>query len=221
MNFGQLKTQVSTWLDDLNFGYFTESQVERWLNNAQYECQKLLIQAGQNYYVKCFQTTLVSSQNEYVLPQDFLVLHRLALVASGSGVNQSVYPLAFITLNQQDLVETGSGDPAYYYIKRNRLVLYPVPISAKTLQLFYSPLVNEMTLDTDTPDIPVQYHEYLAVLATVDGFLKDGRSDAEMLRKKEAIEKPLKELAELRRADSPRAIITTGEYSGNSDFLGF
>src|ERR1044072_4285102 len=101
MNFLQLQSLVSYWLDDLNFGYFTQAQVKVWLNNAQRDTQKRLIKAGQNYYVKYCSTPLVINQRDYVLPSDFKKLHRLEVVVSGSDPNESVTPLREITINQQ------------------------------------------------------------------------------------------------------------------------
>lgn len=210
MNFLELRTQVLSWLDDVNAGYFTSSQVNRWLNNAQYETQKQLLQAGENYYLECVQTTLVVNQQDYVLPDDFMKLHRLELILSGSPPNQDVTPLAPITLNQQDLVAANTGQPQYYVIKRNRLMLFPTPDTAASIKLFYSPRVAELSADTDVPDVPQHYHEYIAVLATIDGLLKDGRPMEAMMVKKNDYLSMLKADSEERNQDAPRSIVMTG-----------
>lgn len=214
MTFAELRELTLTWLDDVNAGYFSNSQVNRWLNNAQIEVQKLLLQAGENYYMKPVQTTLVVNQQDYVLPQDFMHLHRLTLVVSGSPPTQSEVPLSPITTNQQDLVPNQTGQPQYYYIKRNRLVLFPTPDTTLPMILTYSPLVGDMTLDTDLPNVPPQYHEFLAVLATNDGLIKDGRQIDSIVMKKKYYEEMLKADSIERRQDAPRSVVMTGEGAG-------
>ena len=44
MTFVELQVLTSTWLDDVNNGYFTLPQIKQWLNNAQLETQKLVVQ---------------------------------------------------------------------------------------------------------------------------------------------------------------------------------
>lgn len=209
MTLTQLKTLVSVWLDDLQFGYFSEAQVTVWLNNAQRECQKLLLQAGQNYYAKTMSTTLVSGQNEYILPDDFFDLHRLAIIQSGSGATATQSPLQYITLNQRDLVTNQSGVPQYYTIIRNRLVLFPVPNVTYPLVLTYSYMVEDMVNGIDIPDVPPEYHEYLAVLATLDGFLRDGREMTPMITKRAYYENMMKQASQERNLDAPRSIVVT------------
>lgn len=209
MNFGEIKQLVWNWLDDPFSGYFTDSDVSRWINNAQYETQKLLLQANENYYVKCVQTIMAINQQDYVLPNDFMKLHRLEVIISGTPPNEALTPLAPITLNQQDLVPGGAGQPQFYFIKKNRLVLWPAPDSELSLRLFYSPRVVEMADDLEIPDVPEHYHEFLAVLATIDGLLKDQRDPSPMLAKREYYQKMLDRDADERNQDAPRAVTET------------
>jgi hypothetical protein len=218
MNLGQLKTLVSVWLDDLEYGYFTQAQVTMWLNNAQKECQKLLLQAGQNYYAKTVVTSTVANQNEYILPTDFFDLNRVAIVTSGSGATATQNPLTYITLNQRDMVSNQSGSPQFYNLFRNRIILFPVPNQAQSMLLTYSYLVEDMVLDSDVPDVPPEYHEFLAVLATIDGFIKDGRDMTPMMAKRAIYENMLKQASQERNLDSPRSIVITDTYSGTDAY---
>lgn len=214
MQFSDIRTMTLNWLDDVNGTYFTPAMVNQWINNAQKETQKLLLQSNQNWYVKPVQTTLVVNQSDYVMPQDFLKEHRIEIVVSGSPPNEDVVPLAPITVNQQDLVPNHTGQPQWYFYKRNRFTLFPCPDTALTLRLYYSYEVVDMVLDTDIPDVPVQYHEFLAVLATIDGLLRDGRDVTAFIEKRLYYEKMLKEDAQERNQDAPRSIVQTGEGAG-------
>ncbi len=101
MNFGELKSLVSFTLDDLQFGYFTETQVQIWLNNAQVEVQKMLIASSQSRYNAWVGTTLVVGQSDYVLPADFRKLQQLEVVLSGTPPNEAITPIVPITTNQK------------------------------------------------------------------------------------------------------------------------
>lgn len=210
MNFLQLKQLVSFWLDDLNFGYFSETQVSTWLNNAQKEVQKKLIKMGDNYYTRFVQTNTVPNQSRYVLPQDFKKLHRLEMMTSGTVPNESVQSLTPMTINQQDLISRGTGQPLYYFIEKNMLVLFPAPDTAQVLRMVYSYQVTDMTLDSDTPDVPESYHEFVALLACQYGFLKDGRVNELLLSKIAKYEETFNQDAEDRQQDTVREIVNTG-----------
>lgn len=218
MTFDDLKNLTAYWLDDVNFGYFTTTQVGAWLNNAHKETQKKLLQSRQNFYLKASQTSLVVNQTDYVLPDDFMTLHRAELVISGTVPNEDRSPLAPITLNQQDLVPAHTGTPQFYYFKKNRIVLSPAPDTVLTFRIHYSPQVTDMTLSTDVPDVPPAYHEFLAVLATIDGLLKDGRDITRFIAKREYYEELMKQETTDRSEDTPRSVVLTGESVGYGMF---
>ena len=219
MTRGDLKALVAGWLDDLAFGYFTESQVETWINNAQKECQKRLIKAGQNYYTKMAQTSLVMNQLEYVLPDDFKKVNRLEIILSGTAPNENKQPILPITINQQDLIQAGPGTPRFYVLRKDRIRIFPSADSPLILRLWYTYEVTDLTHDTDIPDAPEQYHEFIALLAAEDGFLKDQRVP-ELIEKKIGMhQKALDEDSQERNVDVPRSIVETGNDSGSGFYF--
>lgn len=220
MNRGELRGLVLQWLDDLQAGYFLPDQVNLWLNNAQKEAQKRLLQAGQNYYLVCAETVLNINQSEYVLPSDFRKWHRLEVIVSGWGTtNESKYQVTPVTLNQQDLINMTPGDIAYYVLKKNRVKFFPTPNIPYHIRLFYSYMVADMESDTDVPDVPEAYHEYLALLATQDGFMKDGRVPDLILKKISEYQEQMDRDANERLVDQPRQIVETGETSEYGQFF--
>lgn len=207
MTFLQLRNLTRYWLDDLNGGYFSDTQVNVWLNNAQRQCQSQLLQAGENYYLKPVQTSTVADQADYVVPSDFLKLHRLEIVLSGTGINEDRVILEPITLNQQDPVSIGNGRPEVYILKKNRLTLYPVPDQVYTLRLFYSYRVTDMSADGDSPDVPEEFHEFLALHAAMDGYIKDNRDPSNLTKKYQEYITRFKQLADDRKQDRSRRVI--------------
>lgn len=214
MTLRQLKDLVAAWVDDKQFGYFTEPEVQGYLNHAQKEVQKLLVMAGENFYLDCKETPIVASQARYVLPEDFLKVNRLEFVTDLSGDNLSGAPLKSITLNQIDLLSVNMGSPTAYYLKKSSLILAPAPDSTPaTLRLYYSYRVADMTADTQVPDVPEEYHEALAVWAAYDCILRDGRDPSALKIKMDLYTKMMNESADERTVDAPRMVVSTENES--------
>ncbi len=211
MNRLDLRNLTWYWLDDENGGYFKEAQVNRFLNNALRECQKHLIQSFENRYVQCAETTLTADQSKYALPTDFLKINHLEVVLSGTAPNESVRQLQFITLGQKNLRLSNTGSPYAYYFEGDAIILSPVPDSALTLRLFYTYRIAEMNDDTDVPDIPTEYQEFLAISAAMDGLIKDGRDPSALLIKKNEYIDMMRRDAENRNVDRPRMVVVTTE----------
>lgn len=218
MTFLELRVLTSTWLDDVNNGYFTVAQVNQWLNNAQREVQKLVEQSFEGRFEKCVETTTVVNQREYQIPTDMKRVVRLELVLQGSSFeNESVQRLDKITPNQQDFFTERVSTPRAYYFKNNQIILVPAPNIAKTLRLTYTYRLADMVNDGDVSEIPEDYHEMMAVLATLDGLYRDGRDPGPMIEKRKYYEQQLKRDAEQRHIDSPRTVVQTIE----DDFEGY
>jgi hypothetical protein len=220
MTRGELKALVSYWLDDLSFGYFSETQVNLWLNNGLERLQRKLIGSGERYYTKCVVTDTVRGQREYVLPDDFRKIQRLELIISGYATTQEQRrPLTFVTLNQQDLLSTLLGPPARYTIRKNRIQVYPASDSnSYKIRLYYTYKVSPMDEDIDEPDAPLQYHELIALYACEDGFLKDGRMSEILLKKMKQYEDEVDRDSIERHQDGPREVVVTEDYGDSGGY---
>jgi hypothetical protein len=205
-----LLNQTWTWLDDLQGTYFLQSQLTYFANNAQRECQKEMIQAGQAYYMTCSTTNMILSQGAYALPSDFLSVAKLEVIISGfnttAEISQRILPMTPIEI---DSLSVGPATPQGYYLKKNCLVLAPVPDSTYVMRLTYNYRVQDMTSVTQVPDCPLEYHEYLAVLMTLDGLYKDQRDPGPMMAKKEQYKELMRQTAPQRQQDGPRRVVST------------
>lgn len=211
MQLSDLQNLTSFWLDDLNFGYYTQIQVNYWINNAQIEVQKMLIASGQNRYNAWVGTTLIVGQSDYVLPSDFRKINNLEVVLSGVPPNEAVTPIVPITTNQKYLIDMGQSTPAAYRFRKNRIVLQPAPDTPLLMRMEYTYLITSLVNQTDAPDVPTEYHELIALLATADGFIKDGRQNQLLLTKIEAYKTDLQQDAQERSQDVVRGIVQTGD----------
>ncbi len=218
MTFLDLQNSTAYYLDDLQFGYFTPTQVKLWINNAQREVQKRLLKSGNNYYNKCVQTSLVLNQPDYVIPSDFKKVMRLYLVISGTPPNETTSDLNPITTNQMGIIPPTAGTPSFYRFKRNRLVLDKYPDTAYLMRLEYAYEVSDMVLDLDLPDVPTAYQELIPLLAAEDGFIKDGRASALLEKKLASFQRDMDSDAQERNQDVPRGIVETGQFGIGGDF---
>lgn len=214
MTFEELKTLFSYWVDDLQFGYFTEPQAEVFINNGFKELQKKLINQGQDWYVKIVTRSTIINQARYVLPCDFRKIRRMELVEN-PGVNESSKQLRRITMNQQD--QWGkTGIPEVFYVMKNELVLKPEPQELRTIRMHYIYRAPVMVNPGDVPDAPEEYHELCAIYGALDAFLKDGRDPSLLLEKTKAFEEALKNDFQERIVSQPRFI--NSQYDDEGGF---
>lgn len=218
MTLLDLRTLVSQWVDDPQNGYFTVPTVNMFLNNAQKEVQKLLIQANETYYTKVVTTNTVQNQQDYVLPSDLLNIERFEVIASGTGINAQKNLMLKITINQQSGIASNTGLPSSYFMKKNRVSLFPIPDNVYPINLYYDYLITSMVNDNDVPDVPEDFQEFIAVIAAFDCFIKDDRVPANITAKKQYYEMLLKQKAEERDISGPRMVVMTENYDGGGMF---
>lgn len=223
MTRGELRNLVLYWLDDLDAGYFTPTQVNVWLNNALVECQKQLLDCGEYWYGTCATTSTVANQDSYSLPSNFLKCHRLEILIQGTLATPQSQTWATIdgnTLMEGARLNFGTGKPATVTIFKDCLLFRPMPDTAYPIRLFYSYKVTPMTDDLNVPDVPLQYQEYIALLAARDGFSKDEREPSTMFREKFAEYKDMMKKDQIQRNRAqPRRVVRT--QSDGFDFIGY
>lgn len=178
-----------------------------------------LLQAGQNWYEKRITTSTVVGQQDYVFPSDFMILHRLEIVISGTGTLENRQALTPITINQQDLVSLANGTPSNYYLNKDRFTLHPAPDNAYLMRLYYSYRTQDLANDSDVPDVPEQFMEYLALLACFDGFIKDDRAPENLMAKKAKYENLLTQMKNDRNQDVPRQVVVVNDYGGGGSWF--
>lgn len=215
MNFLQLQDLVLSWADDPAAGYITRPQLKVFLNNGLKEVQKKLVSAQQNWYIKCVRATLSVNEACYFLPQDFLVMHNFeAIVTAGTNVTEVKTVINPFTPREQTLIAPQTGLPLGYYIKKNQFNLKPIPDIAYEIEMLYSYRIAEMTADNEEPDMAEEWHEYIALIAAQDVWVKDREAMTELKEKSKAYEQRLIELSRQRQVDGPRQIVVTEDFDG-------
>jgi hypothetical protein len=215
MTRGDLQNLVLYWLDDLNAGYFTPVQVNAWLNNAQIEVQKQLIQGGELWYNKCATFETIANTDCYSLPADFLKVNRLETMVQGQTVPNQVWgDILPVTLNEASNLNYGSGQPSVFTVGKDCLYLKPIPDNVYTIRMNYSYRVTPMTDDLNVPDVPPEFQEYIAVMAAMDGFLKDERNPSNLMTKMGYYKDMMTKNEIQRQRMKPRRVTMTTDDSG-------
>ncbi len=218
MTLAQLRSLCLDWLDDASGTYFTQPVLDLRINLGLQELQKRLLSANKEYYLKCLQTDTVANQQAYALPDDFIRVIRLEWYNPGTSQTSLSNWIAPMTPNQKDLVGYITGSPAFYTFAKNNIMLWPLPDTVYEVHLEYSYRVAPMVLTTDEPDAPEEFHEYIAVLATRDCLIKDGRPLTPIDSKLKYYEELLKQIADQRAVDSPRMVVQTGGNGFTGDW---
>lgn len=121
-------------------------------------------------------TALPAGTEDLALPSDFSRLYSAVALQSGTEGNQ---PLAQITPSDFDRLPTDSaGKPQWYDIVGSTISVYPTPDASYTIQLRYWRVPDTMTLTTDEPEIPSEYHHLLVTYALVKCFERENDYEA-------------------------------------------
>lgn len=214
VNRGELRNLCLYWLDDLNGTYFTATQVNQWLNNAQYEVQKQLIAAGQYWYATPVTAYTIANTESYALPTDFFQCHKLEILTQGAA-NSPIASQQWAVLENMTLMESatltnyGTALPSAYTIVKNCLYLRAIPDLAYLMRMFYSYIVSPMTDDLNVPAVPLQFMEYVAVVAAFNGFIKDDRAPSNLQMKADYYVALMKQTDIQRDRSKPRHVRRT------------
>ncbi len=207
MTFLQLRNLVGAWVVDKNFGFHTTADVNLYLNNALLEVQRRLLRTHSHFYKECIYTTLVVGQKDYVLPDDFLCMYDLWIDLEGTAPNQTTLPLEYIPPSKRHDFLPQNGTPTHFWMAKDRLWLATPPDEALTLEMLYAPRAPAMTADADTPDVPEEYHELLAIIATQTCFMVDDKVSTLVDEKRQKYEELLAAY-ETTMLNAPRYVLT-------------
>lgn len=203
----EIKNYVASLVDDLQMTYFTPTELLRYINQEMRETQKKLIAAGNNWYIKIDESqSTVVNQIAYTVPTDFLKFNRIELCTNINTTSETRYNISSITLNQKDMMFAQSDVTCFYLLKKT-LYLVPQATTIRTIRMYYTYLIPEVANDSDVPDVPPEYHEYIAMLVAAQCFLKDGRDASFILKKTMMVEEALKADAIERNQDHASTVV--------------
>jgi hypothetical protein len=178
MTLAELLTELRSNLGNVSTDAISDDRLTLWLNNCQIE----LLSAFQFFQnEKKVTTTMVVDQAEYQLPSDCLAIYDLR----DNTVKRKIRRTHYRKIDNVDY--TISGDPTHYIRFGNYIQLIPVPDSANTMMLRYCVTPIAMSGSSDTPTVPVPWHEALLLGAEVRGWRALGEYKRAAIAKNEYI----------------------------------
>lgn len=220
MTLTEMQSYLAAIVDDPQQTYFTPAQTLIFINQAQSETQKLLINAGQNYFFKQHTFNTVINQANYSLPADFLKLNQL-VYNQGTAPNNFITNLSSITMNQALNFSLYAQYPTNFYFKTNEVVLVPIPQTVCEMIMTYTYRLPNLVTGTDVSEIPLEFHDYIVWKAALQCFVKDQRDPSSVLEYTRKVEEDLKRAAVERAQDRAPTIVRTENGSGGWGGWGF
>lgn len=166
MNLIQIRTEV------LNHGFDPNvygARINQYINDAQNKIARRL-----DYYINedSATVTTVAGTNLYPLPTTFARVRELF----ATDVTQIIAPVGLRAIDASNsLVQ---ARPYAYALDAANLHLYPTPDGIYPLELRYWTMPPALVNDTDTPNLPADYHFLLWIYAT--WICYEGDDDSQM-----------------------------------------
>jgi hypothetical protein len=164
MLVSEITQRVKRQFGDEAGAQITDADIIRWINDAQRD-----IAHNNNLLQTTATTPLVSSQDQYTLPPDLLTLR---------SVRCQGRKLSFLSPEEaSDWVggDTAVGEPTHYSVWGAKIDLYPTPSRSDSddLQLYYTRQPVAVTLLTEEPELPQQYHNRIVEYCIAQAFELD------------------------------------------------
>jgi len=155
-----MRTEVlDRGFDSVQYG----SRITQWINDA-----AALIARRVDYYAdqtnNPFNTT--SGVDTYLWPADFGRMESLF------DVFRRV-EMEYVSVRDIDRSGMSNGAPCFYALVANNIRLWPTPDNVYTLEMRYWKMPSILSVDTDTPNLPTDWHHALIVYATWMAFEAD------------------------------------------------
>lgn len=163
-----------------NSSTLTNAQFFLFLNERNRQLCAALQGVRDDFFGEISTTNLVGNQQEYSLPDDCMKLKRLEVTYDGTNwkyvrffdVNQRIRPNDSSTISSDF-----STDKPYADVHESGLFLFPIPSGNVTngLKLYYFKRPQDMTLTSQSADLPKEYHSFIVELVTLDAEVMRGR----------------------------------------------
>jgi hypothetical protein len=173
----ELRTRVRSYLDEPDARFWTDAELNNWINQAYFFAYMEFVQAFENYFATVVFQNITAGVDTYALPANFDKFRLLERVIN----NTVTIPLQeFNRIETSNLISsftaTNSYLPTYRFVGPN-FVLEPMPQVTITngLRLEYVPGAAPLVADGDSPVSTFlnQWQELIVLKAVVSAKLKE------------------------------------------------
>ena len=169
----EMRNYARVRADAVSSGFFSPTELTRYINVSLGELHDMLVQKFEDYYVDHIQFNLEPDKDKYSFEEIGIqgkFYKSLGVDVKDSGVPSRVPLFSFSERNRfADKSLSRGGLPNYHYrIQGDSISFIPKPEGAQEIMLWYVPSFKELVLDTDTVDSEIMsnWEEY-AIINTV------------------------------------------------------
>ncbi len=198
----------------------SDSMWNKYINKSKDVLYDMLVAAYEDeYFAKSTTVSITVNVNEYSLPTDFYKLLQLEIVNSPMQ-RKTMRKFSFKNKNRFSYPFTVYGyDVSRYRILGNKLVLYPIPTSGQTLELWYVPLATNLVADGDELQGFNGWEEFIIIDAAIKACRKEETDTADLERDRAVIQDQITRMKHNRDAAEKARIIEVEEIDLYDDIL--
>lgn len=162
--------------------YFSRSEITDYINEGQLDFNELTECLWNN-------ASFTSSVNTRFLnlPSDCLFVKRVVIDNSTETVQYNYGELDLDSYSWEEDTFTTIPENTYQYDLTTLWFTPAFDTAGKAIKIFYLKIPTELTSDSDTPDIPKQWHDALKFYALSLCVEKEGESNTDLVKSKEWI----------------------------------
>lgn len=210
----ELRSRTRTRADAVGNGFFSDAEIDDYLNTGLGELHDMLVLAFEDYYVSSVSFNTVSGQSNYPFSGMGLTnfYKCLGLDVADSGEILRVRKFSFQERNRfsSNLLTRGRGEFSdfVYQVRGDSVEIMPTPESATSLTLWYIPSFSKLSADSDTvsSSIMSNWEEYAILTAVVKMKEKEELSSTVVERELSALRERIESAAESRDPGEAHAI---------------
>lgn len=180
MIVSDIMTRVRRKFGDESAVQVTDADLIRWINDG----QRQIVLKNDTLLEKTATTDSVAGQQEYNLPTDLLILK---FIQYRESVNTAYYKMRGLTpVGFNEYIDGWSdggvakGVPQVFTIFSGKILAYPTPVASVTagFKIYYNRSPVDVVLNSDTPDLPLLYHDTLVKFCMQQAFELDEDLDS-------------------------------------------
>ena len=219
----KLRSRARTRADAVGNNFFSDSEIDRYINVGLGELHDILVQKFEDYYVTSKEFSLVSGQTTYTFDELGIRNFYKCLGVDATDSGETIRVRRFSFAERDRYVATAiTGRGGYtdyqYQIRGDGIEFIPEPNTTSTIKLWYVPAFSDLEDDDDEINnfIMSNWEEYAVVTAVYKMKEKEELSTTVIERELEAIRARMAEAAANRDAGEPGGIVDelTGTRSG-------
>src|SRR3990167_342184 len=173
-----LRTRLREHLGETTVGFYTDAELNAWLDEAQVQVAKRILGVDQTLLLTTGDINWVDGTAEYALPTGLWKLHLAERRDSNGNVVGIIDPVD-IRDRIVNTLAVATGAPygeQVFYLRGANIGFVPTPATTQTaaVRLWYQALPTLLSADNTESDLPNDVEDLIVLNAAVRGWLKFG-----------------------------------------------